>query len=81
MFSAPRVTLLVLTVWLTCYTLAVAQSRLIGDTYTFSGTNFDGNIGVTIDPVESRCNSRSRYVPGDVDDRWCGRSGWGNARE
>lgn len=28
-----------------------AQSRLLGDTYLFSATNFDGNIGETEDPV------------------------------
>ena len=40
-----------LVTWLGCGALAAAQSRLIGDTYTFSGTNYPGNIGATEDPV------------------------------
>ena len=38
-------------VWLTNGSVARAQSRLMGDDYTYSATNFPGDIGVTEDPV------------------------------
>jgi hypothetical protein len=41
-------------VWLTAVAASQAQSRLIGDDYSFSATNFPGDVGVVEDPEEDR---------------------------
>jgi hypothetical protein len=40
--------------WLVAVAAVQAQSRLIGDSYSFSATNFPGNVGVVEDPEEDR---------------------------